>query len=103
MQLLKKFLMEEGRDLNTFTFSKRVIIAVDKDRETALKRLKEWFIAHGEPSEDAGKVTVFGTPDDCIEGLTAVADTGIDMIALEPVQNYEEQAERLAKEVIPRV
>jgi alkanesulfonate monooxygenase SsuD/methylene tetrahydromethanopterin reductase-like flavin-dependent oxidoreductase (luciferase family) len=103
MQLLKQFLIEEGRDITDFTFSKRVIIAVDKDRETALKTLEEWFIAHGEPAEHAKEIAVFGTPDDCIEGLAGVAATGVDMIALEPVYDYEGQAERLAKEVLPGI
>ncbi len=103
IQMLRKFLEEEGRDPTTFTFSKRVVIAVDKDRETALRRLQEWSVAHGKTTEHAKEVAVFGTPDDCIEGLAAVASTGVDMISLDTVYDYEEQAERLAREVIPRV
>ena len=103
MQTLRKCLEEEGRDPNTFTFSKRVVIAVNRDRETALKRLQEWFLAHGQTIEHANEVAVFGTPDDCIEGLADVASTGVDMIMLDVVFDYEEQAERLATEVITKL
>ncbi len=66
-------------------------------------KLEEWFGAHGETVKHAEEVAVFGTPDDCIEGLSEVADAGVDMISLDTVYNYEEQAQRLAEQVIPRV
>ena len=103
MHTLRKCLEEEGRDSATFTFSKRVVIAVNRDRETALKRLQEWFLGHGQTIEHANEVAVFGTPDDCIEGLADVASAGVDMIMLDIVFDYEEQAERLATEVITKV
>jgi alkanesulfonate monooxygenase SsuD/methylene tetrahydromethanopterin reductase-like flavin-dependent oxidoreductase (luciferase family) len=100
---LRQYLDEEGRAQDGFTFSKRVIVAVENDRETAHDRLREWYAAHGSNPERVREQAVHGTPDDCIEGLAEVANAGVDLIVLNPLYGYGEQLDRLMREVVPRV
>jgi len=100
---LRQFLEEEGRDPAEFTISKRVIVAVEDKRSTAYERLKDWYLAHGSNINRLEQEAVFGTPDECIEGLTEVAMGGVNLIVLNPLYDYEMQAERLATEVVNRI
>jgi len=100
---LRQFLEEEGRDPAEFTISKRVIVAVEDKRSTAYERLKDWYLAHGSNINRLEQEAVFGTPEECIEGLTEVAMGGVSLIVLNPLYEYETQAERLATEVVNRI
>ncbi|MDE2836140.1 MAG: LLM class flavin-dependent oxidoreductase [Chloroflexota bacterium] len=90
-----------GRDPATFTTSKRVFIGVEDDAETALRRMQPWFTMHSGSGQRAERVGVYGTPQQCAEGLAAIADTGLGLIALNPLYDHEQQARRLANEVLP--
>ena len=88
-------------DAATFPVAKRVYVAVDEDPERARARIGEWFrVFYGRP-ELADRVAVFGSPDACVEGLTAVSRAGAQLVVLNPVFDEERQAEILAAEVIP--
>lgn len=94
----------EGRE-GDFTIAKKVYISVQDDRETARRRLAEWFAAHwitGEdPEELAASVGVSGTPQDCVEALAGLAALGPDLIILNPVYDELDQLARLAESVLP--
>lgn len=100
---LRERLDAHGRDPASFTTSKRVFIAVEDDRETALARMRPWFALHSGSGQRAERVGVYGTPEDCVAGLREVAATGVGLIALNPVYDWEGQARRLAAEVLPGV
>ena len=76
-------------------------MGVEDDRETALRRLQPWFEMHSGSGQRAERVGVYGSPEQCAEGLAEVAATGVDLIALNPVYDLEQQARRLAGEVLP--
>ncbi len=98
---LRQRLDAHGRDPASFTTSKRVFIGVEDDREEALRRLQPWFALHSGSGQRAERVGVYGTPEQCAEGLAEVAETGVGLIALNPVYDMERQARRLAREVLP--
>ena len=98
---LRERLDAHGRDPGSFTTSKRVFVGVEDDRETALRRMRPWFEMHSGSGQRAERVGVYGTPEQCAEGLAEVADTGVGLIALNPVYEWERQARRLAGEVLP--
>jgi probable F420-dependent oxidoreductase len=102
IKLIRQYLDEEGRDPNTFALSKRVYIAVDRDKKRAEQKLREWF---GRYSGDPQKISVavFGSEDECVEELAKVVAEGIDMLMVNPLYDFEEQAERLAKDVLPKL
>ncbi len=101
LEALRRCLDARQRDPAGFTTSKRVFVGVEDDRETALRRLQPWFDMHSGSGQRAERVGVYGTPEQCAEGLAEVAETGIDLIALNPVYDMERQARRLATEVLP--
>lgn len=99
--VLRESLQAGGRDLQSFAVAKRVYVAVDRDRRRARSRLRRWFsLFYGDP-DLADRVTVFGPPDACMEGLAAVAEAGAETIILNPVFDEQGQAELLAAEVAP--
>jgi len=52
---------------------------------------------------DMTPVSVFGPPDACVRGLRDVAAAGAELILVNPLFGDDEQMERLAGEVIPRL
>ena len=101
--VVREALEEQGRD--GFRIAKRVYLAVDDDAARARERLSDtlrrMYSFFG--ASDLTPVAVSGPPDACIEGLTAVADAGAEMILLNPLFDEAEQMERLAAEVMPQI
>jgi probable F420-dependent oxidoreductase len=103
MKVLRGILAESGRDPAAFPISKRVYLAIDRDRSRAGKRLAEWFGAfYGRPAL-AEEVSVWGDVDTCVEGLRAVVAAGAGLLVLNPVFDEAEQLERIAAELAPRL
>ena len=65
--LIQRYLDEEGRNPETFGISKRVYIAVDRDRDGAEQRLRAWFGIHYGKPEMASQVSIWGSRDECLD------------------------------------
>ena len=101
--VLRGLLSEAGRDPAAFPIGKRVYLALDDDRGRAAKRLTEWFGAfYGRP-EMAEQVSVWGSAQQCLDGLAAVVAGGARLLVLNPVFDEMQQLERLASEVVPKL
>ena len=98
---LDRCLEAEGRDVAAFTRSKRVFVGVEDSSDAALRRLRPWFSMHSGSGRRPERVAVYGTPAQCAEGLDRIAETGVDLIVLNPVYDMQTQARRLAEEVLP--
>ena len=103
IRLLKQLLEEEGRDPSTFALSKRVYVAVDGDKKGASEKLQEWFGQYYRNPALALEVSVIGNEEECLEGLGEIVSEGVDLLMLNPVYHMEEQAERLAQDVLPKL
>ena len=94
-----------GRDSASFRVAKRVYIAVDDDadraHQTVSDGLHRLYAQFG--LRDIVSVAVYGTPEMCATGVRAVAEAGAELILFTPFVDQEEQMERLAGEVVPRV
>jgi len=101
--LLRRTLEAAGRDPATFPVAKRVYIAVDGDRARAGRRLTEWFGGFYHRPQLAEEVSVWGSAEQCAEGLRAVVAAGAGLLMLNPVFDDEEQLERFATELAPRL
>jgi probable F420-dependent oxidoreductase len=101
--LLRRALEAAGRDPNAFPVAKRVYIAVDADRTRAARRLAEWFGGFYHRPQLAEEVSVWGSVEECAEGLRAVVAAGARLLMLNPVFDDEEQLERFASELAPRL
>jgi alkanesulfonate monooxygenase SsuD/methylene tetrahydromethanopterin reductase-like flavin-dependent oxidoreductase (luciferase family) len=82
-----------------FPKAKRLYVALGDN----LPRLCEWFGAfYGKP-ELAEKVAVWRTPQNIADQITRLKQAGVSHLLLNPVFDEEEQMERLAQDVLPRV
>lgn len=101
--LLGEQLAAAGRDPATLDVGKRVYLTLDRDRDRAGRRLAEWFGAfYGRP-QLAAEVAVFGSVDECLDGLQAVRRAGARLLMLHPVFDELEQLEAFASEIAPRL
>ena len=101
--VLRRHLEAARRDPATFPVAKRVYVALDADRARAGRRLAEWFGAFYRRPELAHEVSVWGSMDEVADGLRAVTAAGAGMLLLNPVFDEEEQLERLAADLAPRL
>jgi len=101
--IIRKALVEEGRDPATFPIAKRVYITVDDDADRAHRRMAEALDRlYGQfGMRDVITVAVTGPPGACVEGVRAVADAGAELILFTTLFDEDEQMDRLATEVVP--
>jgi len=103
VKALRPLLAQARRDPATFAIGKRVYLAIDPDKARAGKRLAEWFGAfYGRP-EMAEPVSVFGGPQECIDGLAEVVRAGAQLLLLNPVFDDMEHLEQLAWDIVPKL
>ena len=100
---IKAELERRQQDPREFPISKRVYIAVDNDADRAERRLTEWFGSWYGRAEMAAEVSVWGSVDECVEGLQEVVDAGAEMLVLNPVFDYDEHLETLISQVGPEL
>jgi probable F420-dependent oxidoreductase len=103
VQTLLRILQEEKKDPAGFTIGKRVYLAVDKNRDRAADRLREWFGLYYGKAEMADKVAVCGGSEECIAQLNKIIAAGARLLVLNPVFDMADHLEILAKEIIPQV
>jgi len=103
VQTIRQELESTGKDPDQFLLAKRVNLAVDKDRERAHRRLREWFGGYYNKPDQADRVAVWGSPEQVIEGLQEVISAGARIVILSPVFDGMEQMEILASEVVPHL
>ena len=103
VQTVLSALAEAKKDSADFMIGKRVYLAVDKDRERAAKRLREWFGLFYGQADLADRVAMWGSAEECVERLREIVAAGARLLLLNPVFDMMEQMEVLASEVVPRV
>ena len=96
-----QMLDDAKRDPAAFPIGKRVYLAIDRDRARAGKRLAEWFTAFYGRAEMAEQVSVFGGPQEVVDGLAEVVRGGAQYLLLNPVFDEREHLEQLASEIMP--
>ena len=102
-RLVRQMMDEAKRDPAAFPIGKRVYLAIDRDRARAGKRLAEWFAAFYGRAEMAEQVSVFGAPQEVVDGLAAVVRGGAEYLLLNPVFDEHEHLEQLAADIMPKL
>ena len=69
----------------------------------SLPRLREWFVAFYHKPELADQVAVWGTPEHLASEIRRIKEAGVSHVLLNPVFDEEDQMERLASDVIPKI
>ena len=90
VEIVRRDLDRRGRDPANFPISKRVYVALDDDADRAEARLREWFGVWYRNADMGSAVSVWGSVDACVEGLTEVVDAGAGMLMLNPVFDQHE-------------
>jgi len=106
--LARQFLEEEGRDPDTFPISRRVYLCIDKDADKAKSVLFDWFSQRypwmvSQNPDLIDELGVWGPPDQVAEGLADIVAAGARTLILNPLQDYVEQMEILAEDIIPKL
>jgi len=102
VNVLRDALAEAGRSVESFPIAKRVYIAVDEDRSRASRRLEQWF-SHSYGRSNHEQVAVWGSADECADKLREVHHAGASMIVLSQLFDHEDQLERFAADLLPRL
>ena len=92
-----------GRDPESLQISKRVYIALDDDSDRAERRVNDLFGASHDRTDMGSDMAVWGSVEQCVEGLMEVVEAGAGMLMLDPLFDHEEQIERLASEIAPKL
>jgi len=95
--LVQELLDADGRTQADFPISKRMYLAVDDDEARALRRLQEWSGAYYGNVEIPERSAIWGSPARIQEKLAEMAEMGVNEFVLNPVFDYEEQMEQLAR------
>ena len=82
-----------------FPKAKRLYLAFGDN----LPRLREWFGAFYHKPELAEQVAVWGSTEHLTGEIKRLQDAGVSHVLLNPVFDEEDQMERLANDVIPRI
>jgi probable F420-dependent oxidoreductase len=102
-QTIRGLLDEAKRDPATFTISKRVYVAVDPDKARAEARLRNWFGIRYRSADMASRVAVWGSVNECRDRIAEIVGYGAEHLLLNPVFDYMEHLELLAKEIVPQL
>ena len=103
VQIIRGELDRRGRDPESLQISKRVYIALDDDSDRAERRVNDLFGASRDRPDMSSDMAVWGSVEQCVEGLMEVVEAGAGMLMLDPLFDHEEQIERLASEVAPKL
>ncbi len=101
-QLLRT-LESVGRDPAGFTVAKRLYVAVDADRERALRRAREWYMTtyHGRDPAAVENICIIGSPEACADAIRRVAGGRASHLALSAVYDEAEQLEVFGTALLP--
>lgn len=101
--MIRRFLDEAQRDPASFTYGKRVYLAVDKDKVRAERRLREWFQRRYKNADLGPRVSIWGSREECTEKIQELVRAGAQHIVFNPMFDEMEHLEVCAKEIMPHL
>lgn len=100
---IRQMLAESNRNPQSFHFSKRVYLAVDKDEGRGERRIKDWFAKRYKNAELGSKVSIWGSAAKCTEKIQGIVKAGAQQIVFNPMFDEMEHLEICAKEIMPNL
>ena len=94
-----EILERADRDPASFTLSKRLYVAIDDDADRAERRLQDWFGHNYGNAEMGSQVSVWGPAERVYEGIDGFIEAGAQHVLLNPVFDFEEHLDALARYV----
>jgi alkanesulfonate monooxygenase SsuD/methylene tetrahydromethanopterin reductase-like flavin-dependent oxidoreductase (luciferase family) len=100
--VVRAALADAGRDPAEFPIAKRLYIGVDDNASRARHRMNAAIAGmYGRPVPEIEAAAVAGTPAQCAAEVARVAAAGAELILFTTLYEPDEQAARLAADVIP--
>jgi len=104
VRAVRTALADAGRDPAAFPIAKRLYIGVDDNAARARDRVNAALAGiYGRPVPEIEGAAVAGKPADCAAEIARIAAAGAELILLTTLFDPDEQAARLAADVIPLV
>ena len=104
VRVVRAALADAGRDPAVFPIAKRLYIAVDDNAGRARDRMNRAIARmYGRPVPQVEAAAVAGTPAGCAAEVARVAAAGAELILFTTLFDSDEQAARLAADVLPLV
>ena len=104
VRVLREALADAGRDPAEFPIAKRLYIGVDDNAGRARDRMNAAIARmYGRPVPEIEAAAVAGTPAGCAAEVSRIAAAGAELILFTTLFEPDEQAARLAADVIPLV
>ena len=102
VEIVRAALAESGRDPASFPIAKRLYTIVDDDRDRARERMNAAMErVYGRRVPDIEAAAIAGTPEHCAAEVARAKAAGAELILFTTMADPAEQAERVAREVIP--
>jgi alkanesulfonate monooxygenase SsuD/methylene tetrahydromethanopterin reductase-like flavin-dependent oxidoreductase (luciferase family) len=101
--MIRQFLDDARRDPATFSYGKRVYLAVDPDKDRAEKRIREWFSKRYKNADLGPRVSIWGSPAEVTENIQGLVKAGAQFIVFNPMFDEAEHLEICAKEIMPNL
>ena len=101
--MIRQFLTDAKRDPATFSYGKRVYLAVDADKARGEKRIREWFGRRYKNADLGPRVAIWGSAMECTEKIQEIVGAGAQFIVFNPMFDKMEHLEICAKEIMPRL
>src|SRR5579884_785154 len=100
VRVVRQELSAQGRPPDTFRIGKRVYVQVEDDAARGRQRLEDALTRHYGRGGWSENITA-GPAEECIVDIRAVADSGAELVLLNPLIDDAEQLELFAADVIP--
>lgn len=78
-------------------------VAVDTDRDRAERRLREWFGVRYKNVDMGSRVSIWGSPQECIDRLGELVQAGARHLMINPAFDDMEHLEVFAQDIMPRL
>jgi len=100
------FAQEAGRDPATLSATNQLAIYVGPPKAEADEPMRHWLSTEWDIAKWSDSTidhAIRGTAEECVEQLRAHIDAGVHRLILIPYRYEQEQVERIASDVIPRL
>jgi alkanesulfonate monooxygenase SsuD/methylene tetrahydromethanopterin reductase-like flavin-dependent oxidoreductase (luciferase family) len=97
---IRQFLDNAKRDPATFKYGKRVYLTVDRDKDRAERRIREWFARRYKNADLGPRVSIWGSAAEVTEKIQEIVQAGAQFIVFNPMFDESEHLEICAKEIM---
>ena len=101
--MIRQFLADAKRDPETFSYGKRVYLAVDADKARGEKRIREWFARRYKNADLGPRVSIWGSTAECTEKIQEIVGAGAQFIVFNPMFDEMDHLDACAKEIMPHL